>query len=145
MPGSILIALAGGPPQVAAAIVALGLALQGIADPTYDVNQFSLRQAVIPPSLQGRVAASVRVVIRGAVPIGALLGGALAGSIGLRDVDRRARSAAGAGDRLAQSGAKLAAGAGADLGGSGRLNGVVDRGRRGPAGRRVEEQRCASA
>lgn len=86
MPGSILIALADGPPQVAAAIVALGLALQGIADPLYDVNQFSLRQAVTPPSLQGRVAASVRVVIRGAVPIGALLGGVTAGPIGLRGV-----------------------------------------------------------
>ncbi|HET7095222.1 MAG TPA: MFS transporter, partial [Thermomicrobiales bacterium] len=86
MPGSILIPLAGGPPQIAAAMVALGLALQGIADPSYDVNQFSLRQAVIPPSLQGRLAASVRVIIRGVVPIGAVLGGALAGPIGLRGV-----------------------------------------------------------
>ncbi|HEU0115982.1 MAG TPA: hypothetical protein VFQ80_14950, partial [Thermomicrobiales bacterium] len=61
------------------------LALQGIASQAYDVKQFSLRQAVIPPVLQGRVAACARVVTRG-VPLGALLGGALAGPIGLRGV-----------------------------------------------------------
>jgi MFS family permease len=83
-PGGVLIALAGGPPLRAAAMVAVGFFLEGLAGSVYDVNQFSLRQAITPARLQGRVGAVLRVVIRGAVPLGALLGGALAGAIGLR-------------------------------------------------------------
>lgn len=58
----------------------------GLAVPSYDVNQFSLRQAIIPDALLGRVNASSRVIIRGAVPIGALLGGLIGELFGLRAV-----------------------------------------------------------
>jgi len=63
-----------------------GMFLSGLAGPVYDVNQFSLRQSITPRRMQGRVAATLRVLIRGTVPVGALLGGALAGAIGLRGV-----------------------------------------------------------
>ena len=67
-------------------MVGAGFFLEGLAGSVYDVNQFSLRQAMPPARLQGRVAAVLRVLIRGTVPLGALLGGVLAGSIGLRGV-----------------------------------------------------------
>ena len=86
LPGDVLVALASGPPTVAAAMVGGGMFLSGLAGPVYDVNQFSLRQSITPRRMQGRVAATLRVLIRGTVPVGALLGGALAGVVGLRGV-----------------------------------------------------------
>jgi hypothetical protein len=86
LPESVLAAAAGGPPGVTVGTVAAGFFVEGVAAPVYDVNQFSLRQAITPARLQGRVAAVLRVLIRGTVPAGALLGGALAGAIGLKGV-----------------------------------------------------------
>jgi len=86
VPSELLTAFASGPPSVAAVIAATGFFLTGLTIPTYDVNQFSLRQAVTPLRLQGRVSATMRTLIRGLVPIGALLGGLLAERIGLRAV-----------------------------------------------------------
>jgi MFS family permease len=86
VPSELLVAFASGPPTVAAVIAGSGFFLTGLTIPTYDVNQFSLRQAVTPLRLQGRVSATMRTLIRGLVPIGALLGGFLAERIGLREV-----------------------------------------------------------
>jgi MFS family permease len=86
VPSELLVAFASGPPTVAAAIAGAGFFLTGLTIPTYDVNQFSLRQAVTPLRLQGRVNATMRTLIRGLVPLGALLGGLLAERIGLREV-----------------------------------------------------------
>jgi MFS family permease len=86
VPSELLVAFASGPPTVAAVIAGTGFFLTGLTIPTYDVNQFSLRQAVTPLRLQGRVSATMRTLIRGLVPIGALLGGFLAERIGLREV-----------------------------------------------------------
>jgi Na+/melibiose symporter-like transporter len=86
VPSELLVAFASGPPTVAAVIAGSGFFLTGLTIPIYDVNQFSLRQAVTPLRLQGRVSATMRTLIRGLVPIGALLGGFLAERIGLREV-----------------------------------------------------------
>jgi MFS family permease len=86
VPSELLTALATGPPQTAAAMAGAGFFLAGLMIPTYDVNQFSLRQAITPLHLQGRVSATMRTLIRGLLPIGALLGGLLAEHIGLRGV-----------------------------------------------------------
>ncbi len=86
VPSELLTALAAGPPRIATAIAGAGSFLTGLTIPTYDVNQFSLRQAVTPLRLQGRVSATMRTLIRGLVPIGALAGGILAERIGLRGV-----------------------------------------------------------
>ena len=67
-------------------LIVAALFLGGLAGPSYDINQFSLRQAITPDALLGRVNASMRVVIRGAVPIGALLGGLIGEILGLRAV-----------------------------------------------------------
>ncbi len=50
----------------------------------YFINQTSTRQALVPDRLLGRVNASFWMVVRGAVPLGALLGGLLGTRFGLR-------------------------------------------------------------
>ena len=56
---------------------------QWMAVTVYYVNAVSVRQAMIPDRLQGRVNATMRFIAGGALPIGALSGGALGGVIGL--------------------------------------------------------------
>ncbi|HEX2266986.1 MAG TPA: MFS transporter [Actinomycetota bacterium] len=50
----------------------------------YNVNQVSLRQAITPDRMQGRMNATIRFLVWGTMPIGAFIGGALANAIGLR-------------------------------------------------------------
>jgi MFS family permease len=49
----------------------------------YWINAVSVRQTVTPDRLQGRVNATMRFLVGGATPIGALIGGALGGVIGV--------------------------------------------------------------
>jgi MFS family permease len=56
------------------------------ASPIYNITQVSLRQAICPHRLQGRMNATMRFMVWGTMPIGALLGGILGsnGALGLR-------------------------------------------------------------
>jgi MFS family permease len=81
--GAGLFPLAGGPPLVAAAVLAAGMALIAAAAVIYVINVGSLRQALTPDRLQGRVAATARFVSRSALPVGFLLGGLLGERFGL--------------------------------------------------------------
>jgi MFS family permease len=49
----------------------------------YNINQVSLRQAITPPRMQGRMNATMRFIVWGTIPIGAMLGGFLGNTIGL--------------------------------------------------------------
>jgi MFS family permease len=49
----------------------------------YNVNQVSLRQAITPERMLGRMNATMRFVVWGTIPIGALAGGILGGAVGL--------------------------------------------------------------
>jgi predicted MFS family arabinose efflux permease len=49
-----------------------------------NVNQLTLRQALTPPQLLGRMNSVVRLMYWGTIPIGATIGGVLAGPLGLR-------------------------------------------------------------
>jgi len=51
--------------------------------PLYNVNQVSLRQAIVPGALQGRMNATMRTIVWGTMPIGAAIGGALGSTIGV--------------------------------------------------------------
>jgi hypothetical protein len=82
--GWLVLPLVQGTPDVAALLVAGGACVAAIGDGLYNVNSATLRQLVTPHALQGRVSASMRVFIWGAQPIGALAGGALGITIGLR-------------------------------------------------------------
>jgi len=52
--------------------------------PVYNINQVSLRQAITPDRVQGRMNATVRTVIWGTLPIGALIGGVVGNTYGLQ-------------------------------------------------------------
>ncbi|WP_033819255.1 MFS transporter, partial [Kitasatospora sp. MBT63] len=51
----------------------------------YNVAQVSFRQAICPPALLGRVNATMRFLVWGTMPLGALAGGAIAASAGARN------------------------------------------------------------
>jgi hypothetical protein len=50
----------------------------------YNVNQVSLRQAIVPLRLQGRMNATMRFLVWGTIPLGAITGGLLGEFLGLR-------------------------------------------------------------
>ncbi len=50
----------------------------------YNITQVSLRQAITPERLQGRMNAAMRWIVWGTIPIGTLAGGALAQTLSLR-------------------------------------------------------------
>ncbi|GIH27802.1 MFS transporter [Acrocarpospora phusangensis] len=62
--------------------VAIGIQLAGIS--VYNINQISLRQAITPTELQGRMNASMRFAVWGTLPLGAAIGGALGDAFGVR-------------------------------------------------------------
>ena len=51
--------------------------------PIYNINQVSLRQAITPDRVQGRMNATMRTIVWGTIPIGAFLGGVLGTAIGI--------------------------------------------------------------
>jgi predicted MFS family arabinose efflux permease len=78
----LLIPLATGP--LAVPVLTASMLLGGVAGTIVNVQQWSLRQLVTPDALQGRVTASHRFLVYGAYPLGALLGGWLGATLGLR-------------------------------------------------------------
>jgi len=52
-------------------------------NPVYNINQVSLRQAITPDRVQGRMNATVRTIIWGTMPIGAFIGGVIGNTYGL--------------------------------------------------------------
>jgi MFS family permease len=65
-------------PALIAGWVVLSFAIVG-----YNVLQVSFRQRLCPPALLGRMNASVRFVVWGVTPLGALLGGVLGADLGI--------------------------------------------------------------
>jgi len=61
-----------------------GAFLGAMANPIYNINQVSLRQAIVPLRLQGRMNATMRFVVWGTIPLGGLAGGVLGQFLGLR-------------------------------------------------------------
>lgn len=80
--GSLLRALAGQGPGVIT--FAAGSFLVGLGVVTFNINQVTYRQRACPDHLLGRVIASMRFVVWGIFPLGALAGGALGAVIGTR-------------------------------------------------------------
>lgn len=82
--GDLLIPLAGGPHLFVLLLLATAQFMFGAGYIIFNVNQVSLRQALTPDRLQGRMNATMSLMLYGAVPAGALLGGLLGTAIGLR-------------------------------------------------------------
>jgi MFS family permease len=59
--------------------------LGGFSNVIYNVTQVSLRQAITPQRIQGRMNSVMRFIVWGTIPLGALLGGLLASRIGVKE------------------------------------------------------------
>jgi MFS family permease len=62
----------------------LAQALFGFGAVAYNITQVSLRQAITPERLQGRMNAAMRWIVWGTIPLGTLAGGAIATAYGLK-------------------------------------------------------------
>ena len=80
----LLVAMA--PPGDAAVpfLVASGM-VGGVGRMVYTINQVSYRQAICPPRMLGRMAATMRFAVWGTIPIGSIVSGILGSTIGLHD------------------------------------------------------------
>ena len=58
--------------------------LGDLAWPVYTISERSLRQAITPNHLLGRVNSSMHLLFHGVLPLGALAGGAIAQAVGMR-------------------------------------------------------------
>jgi MFS family permease len=56
----------------------------GLSNVIYNVTQVSLRQAITPERLQGRMNSVMRFIVWGTIPVGSLIGGLLASNIGVK-------------------------------------------------------------
>ena len=81
-PGLLLMALA--PRESPVPFLLASQFLLGIGVVVYNINQLSFRQAITPTAMQGRMNATMRFIVWGTIPFGALLGGAIATAFGLR-------------------------------------------------------------
>ncbi|MBA3518246.1 MAG: MFS transporter [Rhizobiales bacterium] len=80
----LLVPLASGSLLVVVPLLVTAQFLFGLGLTVFNVNQASLRQAIVPGRLQGRASATVHFLATGMVPLGAVLGGILGELIGLR-------------------------------------------------------------
>jgi len=58
--------------------------IMGFGAVVYNIQQVSLRQAITPERLQGRMNASMRFFVWGTIPLGSLVGGALSAAFSVR-------------------------------------------------------------
>jgi len=72
------------PRSFPAPVLIAGMGLFGFASVAYNITQVSLRQAITPERLQGRMNAAMRWIVWGTIPLGTLLGGAIGQTVGLR-------------------------------------------------------------
>jgi MFS family permease len=67
-------------------ILVVGGAILGFGVVVYNVNQVGLRQAITPDRMLGRMNATMRLIVWGTIPVGALIGGVLGTVLGLMPV-----------------------------------------------------------
>ncbi len=80
----LLVPLAGGPLAVSVPCLMVAQFARGLGGTLFNINNVSLRQAITPDHLLGRVNATSRFVSTGALTIGSLSGGTLGTVFGLR-------------------------------------------------------------
>jgi MFS family permease len=81
---ALLVPLASGSLAVVVAVLAVAQVLGGVTGTIANIHQWSLRQAVTPDQLEGRVTASHRFIVYGVGAVGAFGAGLVASVIGLR-------------------------------------------------------------
>lgn len=81
---SFLIPLASEPGWFSVACLGAAQLFGDVAFPIFNINELTLRQKAAPPHMLGRVNACLQLLFKGLFPFGAVLGGALAASMGSR-------------------------------------------------------------
>jgi MFS family permease len=81
--GGLMVPLAGLLPEAGTAFLIASQLIIGASFVIYNINQVSLRQAITPDRLLGRMNASIRFIVWGILPIGSLIGGALGETAGI--------------------------------------------------------------
>ena len=81
-PGTLLVALT--PRGFPVPFLVAGTIIGGFGAVVYNIQQVSLRQSITPERMQGRMNSVMRFLVWGPIPLGALVGGAIASSFGLR-------------------------------------------------------------
>jgi MFS family permease len=71
------------PPDLIFAAVAGSILLGSYSGVVWNINQVSLRQAITPTRMQGKMNATMRFIVWGTIPVGMIAGGFLGGVIGL--------------------------------------------------------------
>jgi MFS family permease len=70
--------------NAALAVLAPAFLVGGFTGVVYNVTQLSLRQAMTPERIQGRMNSVMRFIVWGTIPLGSLTGGVLASAVGLK-------------------------------------------------------------
>jgi MFS family permease len=71
--------------QTALAVIVPALIVGTFVNVVYNIAQVSLRQAITPERIQGRMNSVMRFIVWGTIPLGSITGGALASQIGLKE------------------------------------------------------------
>ena len=79
-----LLLLAAAPSSSPIPFVVAAQVISSLGIPIYNITQVSFRQAITPERLQGRMNSVMRFIVWGVIPLGSLLGGALASWLSLR-------------------------------------------------------------
>jgi MFS family permease len=82
--GTLLIPLVTTPLVVVVPLLVAAQGLMGFAEATFNITQLSLRQAIIPQRLQGRMNATMRVLGWSTLPLGSMCGGLFGETLGVR-------------------------------------------------------------
>lgn len=81
-PAGLLVPIAS--PDTAVLLIGASFFLVAICNVVYNVSQVSLRQAITPDRMLGRMNASMRFLVWGTIPIGSLIGAGLSEVIGVQ-------------------------------------------------------------
>jgi MFS family permease len=71
--------------NAALAVLIPAFIIGGLSNVIYNVTQVSLRQAITPERIQGRMNSVMRFIVWGTIPLGAIIGGVLASTIGVKE------------------------------------------------------------
>ncbi len=82
-PAALLVPLAALAPSLAVPLVGGAFFVGGFVNVVYNVNQVSLRQAITPEPMLGRMNATMRFIVWGTIPVGSLLGAAMSEVLGV--------------------------------------------------------------
>jgi MFS family permease len=83
-PAYLLLTMTPGSLILATVTLVVGWFTVGMTQVIYNVAQVSLRQAITPVEMQGRMNATMRFIVWGTIPIGSVMGGALATLLAVR-------------------------------------------------------------